>query len=258
MKYLVLLIILFTCHNAYSQKITGFVMDKDTKQPVSGALVSLGNSHTLTNISGAFEIAIPALYDSLKIIHFAYKPYFAAVAKGSNVLRIELEPKVTKLNEVTIHGNRDFKQDSIENRNAFAKQFNYTGPKVMDAFTGNSDKQPGDIISINPLLLIAALTKKSTPEYKFKKMLISDEHEQYVDEHFNNGIVSRTTGLLGDTLSVFLTQYRPTYEFVLKATDYDMEIYIKESLKKFGKEGFASSNPFENSLSKNSKPVSLN
>ncbi len=250
MKYLVLLIILFACHNAYSQKITGFVIDKGTKQPVSGALVSLGSLHTITNISGTFEITIPALYDSLKITHFAYKPYFAAVAKSTFVLRIELEPNVTKLNEVIIHGNRDFKQDSIENRNAFAKQFNYTGPKVMDAFTGNSDKQPGDIISINPLLLIAALTKKSTPEYKFKKLLINNEHAQYIDEHFNKGIVSRITGLQGDTLSAFLTQYRPTYEFVKKATDYDMEIYIKESFKKFEKEGFKSSallhDPYKN------------
>ena len=82
MKYLVPLIILFTCHSVYSQKITGFVMDKGTKQPVSGALVSLGNSHTLTNISGAFEMTIPALYDSLEITHFAYNPYFIAVGKS--------------------------------------------------------------------------------------------------------------------------------------------------------------------------------
>ena len=96
----------------------------------------------------------------------------------------------------------------------------------MDAFTGNGDKQPGDIISINPLLLIAALSKKSTPEYKFKQMLISDEHEQYVDEHFNKGIVSQITGLQGDTLSAFLTQYRPTYEFVLKATGVMIWMFI--------------------------------
>jgi hypothetical protein len=243
-KYLLLLLVLLTGINAFGQKITGFVIDKTTKQPLSGALVSLGSSHTFTNISGAFEITTPSVHDSLKVTHFAYKSYTVAIAKGITTLHIELEPRVTKLNEVTVHGSRDFKQDSIENRNAYAKQFNYTGPKVMDAFTGNGDKQPGDIISINPLLLVAALTKKSLPEYKFKKMLISDEHEQYVDEHFNKGIVSRITGLKGDTLSVFLTQYRPKYEFVLTATDYDMEVYIKESFKKFKKEVMPVSNPF--------------
>ncbi len=258
MKYLVLLTILFKCCVSYGQKITGFVTDKGTRQPVSGALVSAGGAKAYTNLSGGFEIAITALSDSLKISHFAYKTCTIAVGKVVTVLHIELEPTVISLNTVTIHGDRDFKKDSIENRIAYAKQFNYKGPTVMDAFTGNSNKQPGDLISINPLILIAALTKKSTPEYKFNKILIRDEHEQYVDEHFNKGIVSRVTGLSGDTLSVFLTQYRPTYQFVLKATDYDMEVYIKESWRKFEKEGFKSSALFTGASNTNEEAVKLN
>ena len=244
MKYLLLLILLATCTCSYGQKITGFVTDKTTRQLVSGALVTAGTAKTYTNVSGGFQIDVIDLRDSLKITHFAYKTYTIAISKASAVLHIELEPSVISLNTVTIHGDRDFKKDSIENRIAYAKQFNYKGPTVMDAFTGNSNKQPGDLISINPLLLIAALTKKSTPEYKFNKILIRDEHEQYVDEHFNKGIVSRVTGLSGDTLSVFLTQYRPSYQFVLKATDYDMEVYIKESLRKFEEGGVSVLNPF--------------
>ncbi len=249
MKYLLLLILLGTFACTYSQKVTGFVIDKTSKQPVSGALVSAGSAKTYTNLSGGFEIDVAASSDSLKITHFSYKTYTVAVSKIATVLRIELEPSVISLNTVTIRGDRDFKKDSIENRIAYAKQFNYKGPTVMDAFTGNSNKQPGDLISINPLILIAALTKKSTPEYKFNKILIRDEHEQYVDEHFNKGIVSRVTGLSGDTLSVFLTQYRPAYQFVLKATDYEMEVYIKECFKKFEKSGFAGPDPLHNSSS---------
>jgi len=244
MKYLVLSIMLFVCSVSYAQKITGFVMDKATKQSVSGALVSTESAQTHTNLAGGFEIDVTASSDSLKITHFAYKTYTIAISRVTTVLYIELEPSVISLNAVTIHGDRDFKKDSIENRIAYAKQFHYKGPTVMDAFMGNSNKQPGELISINPLILIAELTKKSTPEYKFNKILIRDEHEQYVDEHFNKGIVSWVTGLSGDTLSVFLTQYRPTYKFVLKATDYDMEVYIKESLRKFKKGGMPVSDPF--------------
>jgi hypothetical protein len=251
MKYLLMLTILFICSVSYAQKITGVVMDKATKQPVSGALVIAGSAKTRSNLSGGFEIAITASSDSLKITHFAYKTYTIAISKVTTVLDIELEPTVISLNTVTIHGDRDFKKDSIENRIAYAKQFNYKGPTVIDAFTSNPNKQPGELISINPLILIAALTKKSTPEYKFNKILIRDEHEQYVDEHFNKGIVSRITGLSGDTLSVFLTQYRPTYQFVLKATDYDMEVYIKECLKRFEDGEIRSSSPFYDISNKN-------
>jgi hypothetical protein len=32
-------------------------------------------------------------------------------------------------------------------------------------------------------------------------------------------------------------QYRPTYKFAHKATDYEMELYIKDCYKKFLKDG---------------------
>jgi hypothetical protein len=258
MKYLMLLIISFICCSVYGQKITGVVIDKTTKQPVYDALISLGNAKTRTNVSGVFEIPATGLNDSLKVAHFAYEPYRMAISKNTTVLRIELEPKVTKLNEVTIRGSKDFKKDSIENRLAYAKQFNYKGPTVMDAFTGNPDKGPGELISINPLILIAALTKKSTTEYKFNKILIRDEHEQFIDEHFNKGIVGRITDLKGDTLSAFLMQYRPTYEFVKKSTEYDMEVYIRQSYKKFKAEGISVSNPFHDATNENGDGVKLN
>ena len=259
-KYLLLPIILLAGIYGYGQKTTGIVIDKTTKQPVSGALVSLGGTKTYTNASGEFKIDAVGLNDSLKIVHFAYKTYSGLASKVITCLHIELEPKVVALKEVIVHSNResDFKKDSIENRIAYAKQFNYRGPTIKDAFSDNPNKQPGELISINPLLLIAALTKKSTPEYKFNKMLIRDEEAEYVDRKFNRGTVSRITGLKGDTLSEFLIQYRPTYQFAKKATDYEMEVYIKESLEKFSKEGLAGSDPFYDTPNKNGKPVKVN
>ena len=246
MRYLLVMFMLCLGFTAFGQKISGIVTDKDTKQPIAGALVSIGSAKTMTNQTGRFEIALKNPGDSLKISHFNYKTNIAAIDQNASVLLIQLEPKVTQISEVTVHGTRDFKQDSLANRANFAKQFNYTGPKVMDAFTGNSDnRQPFELISVNPILLIAALTKKSSPEYKFQQKLINNEHEQYVDEKFNRGIVSKITGLQGDTLSAFLVLYRPTYEFALKATVYDMEVYIQEKYKVFEKDGMKGADPFK-------------
>jgi hypothetical protein len=258
MKYLLSSILIISIIHGYGQNISGTVIDKNTQLPISGALISLGNSKTYSNTSGRFEIVNAALNDSFKIVHFAYKTYTAIISKMVVTLHIELEPTVISLNMVTVHGDRNFKKDSIENRIAYAKQFNYKGPTIMDAFTGNPNKQPGELISINPLLLIAVLTKKSTPEYKFNKILIRDEQADYVDRKFNRGIVSRITHLRGDTLSEFLIHHRPTYQFAKKSTDYDMEIYIRESFKKFEKEGFTGSDPFYDASNKNAEQVKLN
>jgi hypothetical protein len=244
LKYLALFACIAVSIHTSAQKINGTVVDKSTQEPLAGALVSSGSARVFTNTFGRFEIVVPAMNDSLKIVHFAYKPYTTAIRRAIVILRIELVPAEIQLGMVTVRGSRNFKKDSIENRIAYAKQFNYKGPTVMDAFSGNLNKQPGELISVNPLLLIAALTKKSTPEYKFHQKIINDEQADYVDRKFNRGIVSRVTRLKGDTLAGFLIRYRPTYLFAKKATDYDMEVYIKKSYQRFRAEGFPSSNPF--------------
>lgn len=243
MKYLLLTSTLLFGFSSYGQKITGTVVDKATGQPVAGAIATLGNLETHTNALGKFEITAPAWRDSLKIVHFAYKPYTVIINKKTSLLFIELESKVISLNEVKIHGDRDFKKDSIANRVEYAKQFNYTGPKVKDIFS-TAPKQPGELLSVNLLALVEVLTKKSTNEYKFNKLLVRDEEADYVDRKFNSGNVSRITGLKRDTLEQFLIQYRPTYAFAKKASDYDMEVYIKQSFEKFKRKGMEETDPF--------------
>lgn len=241
-----LLLLIFTTTAAFSQQLAGRVIDKNTLRPIAGAMIGMGKASALTDPSGAFSIAASGVNDSLRVSHFGYKTYSAPMSRVMAAIVIGLEPAGISLKEVIIRSNRrqGFKQDSMANRVNYAKQFNYTGPKIMDAFTGNSNRQPGELISINPLLLIAALTKKSTPEYKFHQILLRDEQSEYISQKFNRGIASAITGLKGDTLAAFLVSYRPTYQFAKKATDYEMELYIKARYKEFKKEGFKGNDPF--------------
>jgi len=239
LTYLLMLLAIGTLNCCYGQQLQGRVTDITTQKPVSNALISLHNAKAFTNNLGEFTITLTGITDTLHITHFGYKPLTMVPGKTSSV-HIELEHAAITLKQVNIHANRDsdFIRDSIANRREYAKQFNYTGPKVMDAFTGNPNKQPGELLSINLLVMIEALTKKSTPEYKFHKTLLQDEQAEYVDRKFNRGIVSSVTNLKGDTLSTFLVQYRPDYAFAKKATDYMMINYIKDCCSKFAKGGF--------------------
>lgn len=245
-KHLLLLLALIAGIKSYGQKISGSVIDRNTRLLVSGALVNIHWLKTYTNIKGGFEINSTGFNDTLKVSHSVYKAYSILLTKEGINAKIELEPAEISLNEVLIHSYResDFKRDSIANRIAYVKQFNYSGPKVMDGFKGSTNKQPGDLISINPLILIAALTKKNAPEYKFNKILIRDEQAEYVERKFNRGSIAKITGLMGDTLNAFLTNYKPSYQFALKATDYDIEIYIKDSFNTFKKAGMPVISPF--------------
>ncbi|MGN6394280.1 MAG: hypothetical protein ACTHMI_01860 [Mucilaginibacter sp.] len=239
MKYLFLFFMLITGH-CYAQRLKGTVINAEDKLPVVNALVVMGSNRTYTDGYGQFSIDGGGS-DSITVSHITCKTYRGIVSRAMVTISIALQPAPINLEEVKVHAHREeeFKKDSIANREFYGRQFNYTGPKVMDAFTGNAyNRQPGELISVNPLLLVRALTKKGTPGYKFRQILIRDEQQQYIDRKFNRGTVSRITQLKGDTLANFLTKYRPTYKFIKKATDYDVEIYIKDCYKKFARDGF--------------------
>jgi hypothetical protein len=261
MRSLLLFVFLIATTCCYGQQIKGKVVDKDTKLPVKGVIVTLGSKQTLTNSFGEFNIAASG-NDSLKIACFGYKTYAALVSNVMAAVRVELEPAKIVLKEVIVHSNREreFKKDSAENRSFYAKQFNYKGPTVMDALKGglgNPVKNTSQILNIDVITLVSALTKKSTREYKFNKVLLRDEQAEYVNQKFNHGLAAKVTGLKGDTLSAFMVSYRPTYKFAHKATDYEMELYIKDCYKKFLKDGLKGGALFNDSK-KDSVGVELN
>jgi hypothetical protein len=107
----------------------------------------------------------------------------------------------------------------------------------MDAFVHHVPNSTSELLTVDVITLVRALTKKSTRAYKFNKLLLRDEKANYVNQKFSHGLVARVTGLKGDTLSAFVVQYRPTYAFAHKVTDYEMELYIKDCYQKFLKEG---------------------
>jgi len=237
MRYLIVFVMILSS-NCFAQQLRGIVTNAQDKMPVANALVTMGKNHVYTDAFGQFSIDNSG-NASLIVSHMAFKTYKGMVSKAVANLRVALEPIPIALREVNIHVHREeeFKKDSVANRQFYASQFNYTGPKVMDAFTGNPMKQPDELISINPVLLIQALTKKSTPEYKFHKALLNNEQADYVNHRFNRGIVSRVTGLKGDTLSAFIIKYRPEYNFVHRSADYEIEVYIKDCYRKFVRDG---------------------
>ncbi|ASU33610.1 carboxypeptidase-like regulatory domain-containing protein [Mucilaginibacter xinganensis] len=239
LKNLPLLLFCMVITHSYGQLVSGKVIDSDTKLPVSGAVISLGKKQTITGSFGDFRIPASG-GDSLRIVRFGYKTYTKLVINPMDAIKVDLEPAKIVIKEVIIHANREreYKKDSAYNRQFYAKQFNYKGPTVMDAFVHHIPKNTSELLSVDVVTLIRALTKKSTRAYKFNKLLLRDEKTNYINQKFSHGMVSKVTGLRGDTLSAFIIQYRPTYAYAQKATDYEMEVYIKECYKKFLKDGF--------------------
>jgi len=144
---------------------------------------------------------------------------------------LAVDPVVLKEARVTP---RNYRADSIQNRKDYEKNFNYKKPTphIVPGIAGGG---LGVSINIDTLIMRFQFDKIRRAK-AFQKRLIYDEHEKYVDHRFSRSVVLKVTRLEGDELDTFMVRYRPSYEFCVGATDYDLYEYIKLAFGQYRKE----------------------
>jgi len=241
MRGLLTLLLISACLSSFGQSISGIVVDKKTEQPLTGAWVTTSKANVITGIQGEFNINAAKTGDTLRIKMQGYKLYVLPLnLANSKNIRIGLEAAIIELNEVHVTAKRDRIKDSLNNRKMFAKEFNSSAPKLKDMIApsgGNVGLLPMVGITIVPSQFIRALTYKHSREYKFKKVLIRDEQNRYIDSRFSESLVSTITNLKGDSLLNFMDRYRPGIDQIKKMSDYDIRVYIKVSQQKMMGDG---------------------
>jgi hypothetical protein len=237
MRCLLILFLMCSCLCAYGQNISGIITDKKTGQRLAGAWVSTSKANAISGLQGEFNIAAANKTDTLRVKMQGYKLYVLPIgAVADKTIIVSLETAVIELHEVHVIAKRDRVKDSLNNRKMFAKEFNASAPKFKDivAVSGsNAGLLPVAGVTIVPSQFIRALTYKHSREYKFKKVLIRDEQNRYIDSRFGENLVSNITGFKGDSLLNFMDRYRPGIEQIKKMSDYDIRVYIKASQQKF-------------------------
>jgi hypothetical protein len=134
-------------------------------------------------------------------------------------LRITIKGKYSTLREVIVKS-RSYRQDSIENREAYKDVFGYHKP-------GISPSMQDGVAGMDLDELINFFRFKRNKRLKqFKLRLEDQEREKYVTYRFNKFLVRRITQLAGNDLDSFMVVYRPTYEFVSNADEVAMNQYI--------------------------------
>jgi hypothetical protein len=236
MRYLLLLLVISAGLNANSQTISGIVTDGKTGQRISGAWITLAKASTISGLQGEFAIKTNSTADTIHVRMQGYKLYVLPINPSINKnILIALDEAIIELNVVHVTGKRDRVKDSLNNRKMFAKDFNVSAPKLKDILVVSHTPGPLPLfgVTIVPSQLIKALTYKHSREYKFKKILIRDEQNRYIDSRFSEALVAQLTGLEDESLLSFMDKYRPAIEVIKRMTDYDIRVYIKASIIKF-------------------------
>ena len=213
-------------------KIRGTVYDSTRTFPVELVTVlTTSGRGTVTNADGEYEIEVSEK-DSIWFSYLNKPTVKFPVLKIVTPLRfdIALQINVPVLREVKIRP-RNYKQDSIQNREDYAKIFNYRKPGLRPV---TPQYGAGAGFDINEIIN-AFRFKRNRAMKSFQNRLISQEQEKFVDHRFNKGLVRRLSGLTEPALDSFMQVYRPSYEFALLVGEYDFQKWIKDSAERFKK-----------------------
>jgi len=135
-------------------------------------------------------------------------------------LRVNYKGKYSTLKEVVVF-TKSFREDSIENRETYAKIFSFEKPGLKSSIT------PGGMVGADVNELINIFRFKRNKRLKtFQIRLEKEEQEKYINFRFNKTLVRRITQLEGTQLETFLIKYRPDYEFASNASELVMNQYI--------------------------------
>ena len=225
MKKLVSIIVLLfiLLLRAQAQNVKGTVSNASKR--ISGAVIKnlrTGNK-TISDEMGMFIIRVKNS-DTLLISKKFYKKDTLVYA-GQIFLTIQLQPETKALREVTIKARQISPLDIYEKNKIEYKDIYWKGD-YSHMFGIEAGLGAG--VSINIDKLYNLLSKQGKDARKMQRTLTRDYHDDVVDRRFTVHLVGGITGYDGGKLDTFMMKYRPSYDFIVKATDYDVIQYIKD------------------------------
>jgi hypothetical protein len=226
MKFSALVLFLAVCGVkvfAQSTPVQGFVVDKESKQRLAKVYI-----YNPTTDDGIYNNAKGEFFTKAKIgdtLFAALQGYAmdTVVYKGQNTIVFQLKAISIRLKEINVYGKAPTPKE----------QYNKTLKEYKYALDRGSSKdllnlgQGGVGLGIDAIYNL--LSRQGKNARHLQAILERDYHETIIDYRFNPDYVRSVVGANDEELKDFILQYRPTYSFVLSASDYAFVLYIKNS-----------------------------
>jgi len=210
--------------------VSGTIYDSTKSVPVAGVEVYASNGNTAISDSSGHYTITARDKDSLTFWYHSKPTAKFAIRQIENTtsfdisLHIRVSEKFKMLKEVKIYG-KNYRQDSMENREQYAKLFSYQRPgisPVTDYNTGAAGMDLNELINVFRF-------RRNKQMRRMQERLLSQEQDNYINYRFNKTTVKRITRLEGANLDAFMKDYRPTFEFTQNSTLPQFYQYILDA-----------------------------
>lgn len=218
----VLFVTLFHSSPAMAQEpnvLKGFVLELNSGEPLQSVdITNLNTGHaTVSDGNGNFSIQV-SKNERLRFEYPGYRTDTLVVIEF-DVKRVYMSPdgSTIQIDEVQIQAMTDSRLASEIER---AKQ--------EGQVTETSQHRGG--IRISPSRWFGREGKQARQRYE---LLLAEQERRKIDERFTPELVSSITPLNGESLTLYMTKYRPNTKFISSASEDDLRLYIMDTYAKF-------------------------
>lgn len=225
MRILLWSILFLSALNTFAQQKTvpGFVVDKDTKLRL--AKVYIYNSSVdegfYNNTKGEFTAPVK-LGDTL-FAALSGHAMDTVVYRGQSAIIFQLRSMGIRLKEVSIYGKAKTPQELYKSK---LEEYKYKLDKGSSKDLLNLG-MGGVGLGIDAIYNL--LSREGKNARHLQKILEKDYKEEVIDYRYRPNYVSALIDIKEENLQDFMTQYRPTYQFVLNASEYQFIQFVKNS-----------------------------
>ncbi|MES2417563.1 MAG: hypothetical protein V4541_05215 [Bacteroidota bacterium] len=208
---------------AQLQAVQGFVIDKDNKTRLAKVYIynPANDEGVYNNAKGEF-ITKAKLGDTL----FAALSGYAmdtAIYKGNGAIVFQLKSLSIRLKQVEIYGKMPTPKEQYAN---LSKAYKYATDKGSTKDLLNLGLG-GVGLGIDAIYNL--LSRKGRNARQLQAILEKDYHEAIINYRYREDYIKTVLNNENFDVQDFMRQYRPTYPFVLSATDYAFVQFIKNS-----------------------------
>jgi hypothetical protein len=212
--------------------ISGTVYDITARRPLEAvAVISTSGRGTVTDSAGRYSITV-LRKDSIWFSMIGKTTMKYPVDTISNVhgFDIMIHIKAADLPEVKVR-NRYYRYDSLQNRNDYAKVFNFRKPSLRLSNNTNTFN-PGTVtvgFDLNEIINMFRF-KRNRQILALQRRLLQQEDDRYIDYRFSKAFVRKVTKLTGAELDSFMVIYRPEAAWVRTLNDLELGYYVEQCL----------------------------
>lgn len=208
---------------AQQKPVPGFVVDKETKLRLATVYIynSAIDEGFYNNTKGEF-VANVKPGDTL-FAALSGHAMDTVVYRGQSAIVFQLRSMGIRLREVNIYGKAKTPQELYKSK---LEEYKYKLDKGSSKDLLNLG-QGGVGLGIDAIYNL--LSREGKNARQLQKILEKDYKEQVIDYRYRPDYVMGLVDIKEENLQDFMAQYRPTYNFVLNASEYAFIQFVKNS-----------------------------